>query len=57
MARSLLYMLDAYGLDLPDDMDLDMLKKWDARDPPDAMERRRNSMIQSLQGNPNPHIR
>lgn len=57
MARSLLYMLNAYGLGLPDDMELQMLLKWHASDPPDDAERARNAAIARIQGNRNPYIR
>ena len=57
MARSLLYMVDGYGLELPPDMELEMLLKWHFSDPPDDMERWRNFAIERLQGSRNPYIR
>ena len=56
MARSILYMLNAYGLEVPSNMDRAMLLNWHRRDPPDDMERRRNSAIKHIQGNVNPYI-
>ena len=56
MARSLLYMLDAYSLKLPPDMELDMLLKWHPADPPDDNERWRNLTIERLQGTRNSYI-
>ena len=56
IARSLLYMLDAYSLKLPSDMELDMLLKWHLADPPDDNERWRNLAIERLQGTRNPYI-
>jgi len=52
----LLYMLDAYSLKLPLDMELDMLLKWHLADPPDDNERWRNITIERLQGTRNPYI-
>ena len=56
MARSILYMLDAYGLELPSNMALTMLLKWHLADPPDDAERWRNFAIKQIQGNRNPYI-
>ena len=56
MARSILYMLDAYGLELRPNMKLEMLLKWHLADPPDDTERWRNRIIEKLQGTRNPYI-
>lgn len=54
LARSMLYMMLAYGLDTrglgP------MLLRWHAADPPDEHEQWRNHTIERLQGNRNPFI-
>ena len=56
MARSILYMLDSYGLPLPANLQRDMLLRWHEQDPPDDKERWRNFVIEGLQGTANPHI-
>lgn len=54
LARSILYMSDAYGLPLHGLNE--MLLDWHRSDPPDEMERWRNYVIERLQGNRNPFI-
>lgn len=55
IARSLVYMHFVYGLPLEDAIaDKGLLLSWMQADPPDAEELRRNAIIGSLQGTPNP---
>lgn len=55
VARSLVYMHFVYGLPLEQAVsDKDLLLDWMQRDPPDAEEARRNSLIDQLQGTQNP---
>jgi deoxyribonuclease-1 len=55
LARSILYMHVEY--DLPVDPTLGaLLKQWNDADPPSADERRRNGVIESLEGKRNPFI-
>ena len=55
IARSLFYMHVEYGLDLKGM--LQMLKRWNAADPPNAQERVRNDTIEEAQGTRNRHDR
>jgi deoxyribonuclease I len=55
IARSYLYMLHQYKMEIPDDYE-EMLRKWNLFDPPDEWERDRNSLIEDVQGNRNPFI-
>ena len=56
LARSVLYMLATYDMELPSDMDEEMLSRWHRCDPPDKLEMQRNNAIEKLQGNRNPYI-
>lgn len=57
VARSIVYMHFTYGLPFePVVADKDVLLRWMSQDPPDAEERRRNTVITSLQGAGNPLI-
>ncbi len=55
IARAMLYMEQRYGLPLYA-RQRRLLEEWHRRDPPDAMERRRDAAITVLQGKPNPFI-
>ena len=54
VARALVYMSKRHDLPLPSNANL--LKLWNELDPPDEEERRRNQLIQRMQGNSNPYI-
>lgn len=55
IARAMFYMEDRYGLTIyPRQRAL--LRDWHQADPPDATERRRNAVIERLQGRRNPFI-
>ena len=54
-ARATFYMAVRYGFAVPDEMEK-TLRSWDALDPPDASEIRRNDAIAAVQGNRNPFI-
>ena len=55
IARAVLYMSEKYAIELFQRQQKLMLK-WHRADPPDAEEKRRNGIIQVLQGNRNPLI-
>lgn len=60
-ARSIFYMVTAYGFPLSADLDADkqnqdVLKAWHFNDLPDNREIARNEYIYDLQGNRNPYI-
>lgn len=55
IARAMLYMADTYGFKLFK-RQANLLNRWHKEDPPDAEERRRNDLIEKLQGNRNPYI-
>jgi deoxyribonuclease-1 len=55
IARSMFYMHDRYDLYLKPQL-VTLLKKWNRQDPPNREERRRNDMIESLQGSRNRFI-
>lgn len=54
LARSQLYMMVSYGLPLHGS--LETLAAWHQEDPPDDVERARNSLIEQFQGTRNPFI-
>ncbi|MDZ7752443.1 MAG: endonuclease [Gammaproteobacteria bacterium] len=55
IARAMLYMEHRYGLPLYK-RQRRLLEEWHRHDPPDAMEHRRNRLIEALQGQANPFI-
>ncbi len=55
IARSMFYMQDRYGLYLQPRL-VKLLGKWNRQDPPDDEERRRNAVIERLQGERNRFI-
>lgn len=55
VARAVLYMSDKHGIELFK-RQKNLMLKWHRADPPDEEEKRRNNMIQILQGNRNPYI-
>ncbi len=55
IARTMLYMHDEYGLEIRARLGA-LLKKWNRDDPPSPEERRRNDLIESIQGNRNRFI-
>jgi deoxyribonuclease-1 len=55
IARAVLYMSDKYGIELFKRQKKLMLE-WHRADPPDDEEKRRNDVIEILQGNRNPYI-
>jgi deoxyribonuclease-1 len=55
IARAMLYMAERYGLEIYPRQKA-LLLEWHRADPPDAGERRRNAVIERLQGNRNPFI-
>jgi deoxyribonuclease-1 len=55
IARAIFYMLDEYQLPVPKDQ-VDLLKLWNRDDPPSSDEKRRNDLIESLQGTRNGFI-
>lgn len=55
IARAMIYMEHRYGLPLYE-RQRRLLQEWHRRDPPDAMEHRRNRLIETLQGQANPFI-
>jgi len=56
IARAMLYMADTYPELQLFPRQRALLEEWHQADPPDADERRRNRIIQALQGNTNPYI-
>ena len=54
IARAMLYMHTEYGLPLPGRQDL--MRQWNDIDPVDASERKRNDLIEQIQGNRNRFI-
>lgn len=56
IARAMLYMADEHGLDIFS-RQYAMLQDWNKRYPPDEEEKRRNRVIERIQGNANPYIR
>ncbi|MDE0521014.1 MAG: endonuclease [Boseongicola sp.] len=57
VARSILYMMEAYDLPLPKQMKFSLLMKWHRQDPPDAHELWRRDAIFGLQGTDNAWLR
>lgn len=55
IARSMFYMAGEYGLEIRSRLGR-TLKRWNRDDPVSAEERRRNDLIEKLQGNRNPFI-
>jgi len=55
IARAYFYMSHQYKIAIPDARE-DQLRAWHLKDPPDAWEERRNSLIELDQGNRNPFI-
>ena len=55
IARSMLYMADAYNLDIFT-RQLNLLKKWHEQDLPSVREQQRNDLIEAVQGNRNHFI-
>ena len=55
VARSIFYMQQEYGLPI-DQALLFVLKAWHLDDPSDSEERRRNNVVEGLQGTRNPFI-
>ncbi len=55
IARAMFYMQDAYQLKIFQRQG-ELLKQWHREDPPDAEERRRNDLIEQLQGTRNRFI-
>ena len=54
VARAMLYMHMQHGLPLIGP--LEMYKRWNKLDPPDAEEKQRNNIIERIQHNRNPYI-
>ncbi len=55
IARSMFYMQQKYGLTIFKKQG-ELLKQWHRQDPPDAEERRRNQIIEKIQGSRNQFI-
>jgi len=55
IARAMFYMRDTYSLPIYR-RQAEMLLRWHQADPPSAEERRRNDLIEQIQGNRNPYI-
>lgn len=55
IARAMLYMADEYGLEIYSRQRA-LLVEWDRQYPVDDEERRRNRIIERIQGNANPYI-
>lgn len=55
IARAMLYMAEQYDLDIFK-RQRSLLEKWHRQFPPDAEEKRRNELIEAIQGNRNPYI-
>ncbi len=56
IARSMMYMQREYGLDIYGKQQR-LLEQWHRQYPPDDEERRRNRIIERIQGSTNPYIR
>ena len=52
VARAWLYMHATYGMPLSAD-EKKILKRWHKADPPSAWEKKRNGLIEAIQGNRN----
>jgi deoxyribonuclease-1 len=55
IARAIFYMNKVYGVPLDKEM-LVILKRWNREDPPSTQEKRRNNIIERIQGKRNPYI-
>lgn len=55
VARSIFYMHTEYGAPIDERM-ATVLRRWHCEDPPSAQERRRNDVIEAIQGTRNPFI-
>lgn len=55
VARSIFYMHTEYGAPIDERM-ATVLRRWHCQDPPSAQERRRNNVIEAIQGTRNPFI-
>lgn len=55
IARAVLYMQQAYGMQLPSGQ-LELMRQWHESDPPTQAERIRNERIEQIQGNRNPFV-
>lgn len=55
IARAMFYMHDEYGLEIRPRQGK-TLKRWNQDDPPSADEKRRNDLIEKLEGKRNPYI-
>lgn len=55
VARAMLYMSDRYAIPLFKRQRV-LMEKWHKADPADAEEKRRNNVIEMIQGNRNPYI-
>jgi len=55
IARAMFYMSDHYGLEVYPRQRRTLLR-WHEQDPPSGEERRRNDVIERLQGNRNPYV-
>ena len=55
IARAMFYMQKLYGIKI-NLRQGNLLKKWNQQDLPDAIEKRRNNIIEKLQGRRNPYI-
>lgn len=55
IARSMFYMASEYGLEIRDRLGKTLLR-WNRDDPVSDEERRRNDVIEKIQGNRNPYI-
>jgi deoxyribonuclease I len=55
LARAYFYTSIQYRIPIPEELEND-LRTWHYQDPPDAWEEKRNSLIETVQGNRNPFI-
>lgn len=55
IARTMFYMAETYGLEIRSRLGR-TLQDWHRADPPSAEERRRNDLIETIQGNRNPFV-
>jgi deoxyribonuclease I len=55
IARAMFYMHDRYGINIYKRQG-ELLKQWHQEDPPDEQERRRNNVIEQIQGSRNKFI-